>query len=148
MASIEQRVIKLRIECFDLPPHDWGGHAEIWLGIQCGKEVVQEVKLPTQDVVFEAELRVDGDPAHGRPNFLGPYAQGSAQDRFLYLCWGRRHFGLWAGFRRAKISLSGLNWEDIDSNRLMARVRCTDAKGGPSCASLKGDFVTWSSLPE
>jgi len=145
MPKQEPRVIRLTIECIDLPPHDWGGHPEIWLGIQCGKDVVQELKLPSTAVAFQAELRVAEGPSQNSPNFLGPYAQGPAQDRFVYLCWGSRHGGAWAGFRRAKLPLSGLTWESIQSDRLLAKVRCTDAKGGPICASLRGDVVSWSS---
>ena len=142
MPNNEKRIVELTIECFNLPVHDWGGHSEIWLGIQEGKEVVQEVRLPADGVVFRADLRVAEEPSP-TPNFLGPYAHGSVQDRFLYLCWGRRYGGAWVGFRRAKIPLTGLTWEMLQSGRLLARVRCTDAKGGPSCATLKADFVTW-----
>ena len=144
----EQRTVKLTIECVELPPHDWGGHAEIWIGIQQGKDVVQAVQLPVETVVFGAELRVGNDSTQGVPNFLGPYAQGSAQDRFVYLCWGQRHFGLWAGFRRAKLPLSGLSWADLETNHVHAKVRCTDAKGGPICATVRQEFVTWSAAAE
>jgi hypothetical protein len=144
LPSREHRIIKLAIECFDLPPPDWGGHAEIWLGIQHGKDVVQEVKLPAQAVVFDAELRLATDSSQDDPNFLGPYAQGPSQDRFVYLCWGRREGGYWVGFRRAKLPLSGLTWEDLESDRMLARVRCTDTKGGPICAKLRGEYVAWS----
>ena len=144
MSSGNQRIIELSIKCIDLPAHDWGGHSEIWLGIQCGKDVVQEVKLPIEFVVFHAELRLGNNPIQGPPNFLGPYAQGTTQDRFVYLCWGRRLGGAWVGFRRAKLRLSGLNWADLESSRLSVNVLCTDAKGGPVCATLKGEFVTWT----
>jgi len=137
MAGSEQRVIELKIECVDLPPHDWGGHSEIWLGIQCGKEVVQEVKLPIESAVFKADLRVTEDSAGTNPNFLGPYAHGTPQDRFVYLCWGRPYGGHWVGFRRVKLRLSRLNWDSLETNRLHIRVHCTDDKGGPVCAGTE-----------
>ena len=145
MPHPDQRTIKLTIECLDLPPHNWGGHPEIWLGIQRGKEVEQEVKLPAERIVFEAELRVAGDPSHGASNFLGPYAQGTVQDRFTYLCWGWRHFGMWVGFRRIKLPLSGLTWDEVATGSVVAHLRCTDAKGGPICATVRGEYLTWSS---
>ena len=146
--SQEQRIVKLTIECIDLPTHDWDGHAEIWLGIQQGKDVVQAVKLPIETVVFDAELRVGNDSSQGAPNFLGPFAQGSAQDRFVYLCWGSRHLGLWAGFRRAKLPLSKVTWTDIEQNHVHVSVLCTDAKGGPICATIRDEFITWSAPKE
>jgi uncharacterized protein DUF5990 len=145
MPVADQRVISVKIECFDLPPHDWGGHAEIWLGIQRGKEVVQEVKLPANGVAFAADLRVSADSSSAVPNFLGPFAQGPVHDRFIYLCWGHLESGVWVGFRRAKLPLTGLTWLDLACERLLARVRCTDAKGGPICASLRRDSLSWTS---
>ena len=145
MPSQDHRIIKLKIECFDLPPHDWGGHSEIWLGIQRGRDVVQEVKLPAEAVSFDAELRAAPGISQENPNFLGPYAQGPVRDRFIYLCWGGRAGGGWAGFRRAKLPLVELTWESLESNHLLARVRCTDAKGGPVCATLRGEYLTWTS---
>ena len=139
-------IITLTIECSELPPHDWGGHAEIWLGIQRGKVVEQAVKLPVDSVMLTAELRVAGEAETGNPNFLGPYAQGTVQDRFVYLCWGRWHGPHWVGFRRAKLPLSGLSWDGLRSDRVHMKVRCTDKKGGPVCATLRDEFVTWVSV--
>ncbi len=141
MANSDQRVIKLTIECIDLPAHNWDGHSEIWLGIQSGKDVVQQVRLPAAKAEFHAELRVAGEDA---PNFLGPFAHGTVQERFLYLCWGQPHFGHWAGFRRAKLPLTGLTWAALESNHLRAVVRCTDSKGGPICATVKPPFLSWT----
>ena len=140
MANTDQRIIHLTIECVELPPPDWGEHSEIWLGIQSGKDVVQQVKLPADKVMFEAELRVTGEAT---PNFLGPFAHGTVQERFVYLCWGQPHLGHWAGFRRVKIPLTGLTWENLKSDRLHAQLRCTDSKGGPICATVKGDVLNW-----
>jgi len=148
MSGREPRTINLRIECTDLPRHDWEGHAVIWLGIQRGKEVVQEVRLPAGAITFDAELRVSADGADGMPNFLGPYAHGTSRDRFIYLCWGCRHTDVWVGFRRAKLSLSQLTWEMLQSNRVLAKVHSTDAKGGPICATIRSEYVTWSSAAD
>ncbi len=138
--------MKLTIECVDLPQQNWDGHREIWLGIQQGKDVVQEVKLPVETASFRCELRVGNDSSQGSPNFLGPCAQGTVQDRFVYLCWGYRHLGMWAGFRRAKLPLGHLTWVNIEDNQVHVTVRCTDPKGGPICATVRDEFVSWSSL--
>lgn len=143
MAS-QQRVVKVSIECTDLPDAKWGGQSEIWIGIQNGKEVVQQVRLPAASVVFEFELKVGNDESDPVPNFLGPYAQGSKGDRFVYICWGMPYFGRWSGFRRAKIPLAGLDWASIKSNSVTGKLKCTDAKGGPICATVKPDYFAWS----
>lgn len=143
MSSDTNRLVKVEIDCIDLPSADWGGHGQIWLGIQEGKSVVQAVRLPSDDIRFLAELRVEVSAATGKPNFLGPFAHGTPQERFLYLCWGQPFGGGWAGFRRAKLPLGSLSWEDLSTGTVKLTVRCTDAKGGPACATLKGDALSW-----
>jgi Family of unknown function (DUF5990) len=140
----EPRIIKVHIECRELPPPGWGGYGDTWIGIQEGKEVVQRVKLPADSVTFEAELRVGNDDSEASPNFLGPYAQGPKDGRFLYVCWGQLHLGRWVGFRRAKLPLTGLDWSAIKSNVVRGTLKCTDPKGGPICATVKPDHFSWS----
>ncbi len=134
--------VKVVFHCVDLPDANWDGHREICLGVQCGKQVVQAVKLPIETATFELEFRVD--LSGERPNFLGPFAQGTPQERFAYLCWGHFHGPAWIGFRRAKIPLGGLTHEQLSGGEVRATISCTDAKGGPVCATLKGEFVQWS----
>lgn len=137
------RVVRASIECSELPPAEWGGHSEIWIGVQSGKEVVQRVKLPAESALFEIELKVANDNSEPHPNFVGPFAQGKPQDRFLYVCWGRPGFGGWIGFRRAKLPLAGLTWKSIESNVVRGRLKCTDPKGAPICATVKGEHFSW-----
>ncbi|MBL8047552.1 MAG: hypothetical protein JNJ45_02615 [Chthonomonas sp.] len=137
------RTLGVRIRCIDLPVPDWGGHGEIWIGIQSGKDVVQRVKLPADSITFEAELRLGNEPGAAPPNFLGPFAQGTVQERFIYVCWGRPSFGGWSGFRRAKLPLTGISWEMVASGAVTGTFVCTDAKGGPTCATVKPDRLTW-----
>ncbi len=139
------QVVRILIECINLPPSNWDGHAAISVGIQQGKEVVQGAQLPAESVSFEAELRVGNEPTDERPNFLGPFAFGTPQERFLYVCWGEIGLGGWRGFRRAKLPLNGLGWEDIQSPIIRAQLNCTDAKGGPICATVKPTHLVWSS---
>lgn len=137
------QLVRVTIECTSLPPAEWGGHDQIWLGVQKGKDVEQAVKLPQDVVSFELELRVEGE-ADQLPNFLGPFAQGTSKDRFLYLCWGAYHQGQWHGFRRAKLPLAEITWDMIRTGHLVAKLNATDAKGGPICATVKGDRLKWS----
>lgn len=135
-------IVHLKIECIELPDANWGGHSEIWVGIQRGKDVVQAVKLPVETVFFEVELRATVG-ANGLPNFLGPFANGTTTDRFVYLCWGKWVFGTWVGFRRAKIRLSHLDWRDLESGVLRLQLKCTDAKQAPICATIPAPLVSW-----
>ncbi len=140
----EPRTVTVQILCTDLPDANWGGHAGICVGIQKGKDVEQVVQLPASSVTFQAELRVGNDESEPAPNFLGPFAQGPKGDRFLYICWGTMAFGRLMGFRRAKLPLSELTWASIASGQVSATLRCTDAKGGPVCATVKHDRLQWS----
>lgn len=137
----EEVIIKATFTCIDLPDANWDGHGQIWLGVQRGKEVVQAVKLPLETATFELEFRVD--LSGERPNFLGPFAHGTPQERFAYLCWGHFHGPAWVGFRRAKIPLGSVTHDQLATEKIHATIHCTDAKGGPVCATLKGDLVRW-----
>ena len=98
------------------------------------------------DITFEFEISVDNSGAS--PNFLGRYAQGPKDARFVYvnsgtyaggvhLCWGRR----------AKISLMGVTGKQINdildgkAGPLVTEFYGTGKDGGPTCASVKG--IEW-----
>jgi hypothetical protein len=138
----DEAILKATFMCIDLPNANWDGHGQIWLGVQRGKEVVQAMKLPIETANFGLEFRVD--LSGERPNFLGPFAHGTPQERFAYVCWGQFHGPAWIGFRRAKIPLSGLTKEQLAKGEIQATISCTDAKGGPVCATLKSDYVQWN----
>ncbi len=143
-----QREIKVLIHCRDLPGSKFQERTGVRLGIQKGTDVIEDVPADAEGVTFTAPLRVTRNPASGRPNFLGPFAQGTAGERFIYLCWGERRGGNWDGFRRAKLHLSHLSWESIekaieDGSTIEAVVNVTDAKGGPLCASVREDKIEW-----
>jgi hypothetical protein len=121
----------------------------VYLGIQRGKEVVETVPADRRHATFAAEFRL-GRNRDGSPNFLGPYAQGTAADRFFYLSWGTmRRSGTFEMFRRLKIRLGHLSWRKIRpavARQMPIRVelRLTDAKGGPLCATPPATHVKWS----
>lgn len=92
---------------------------------------------------FDFALRVAARPAGGGPNFLGPYAQGSPADRFVYVNSGTsagQAGSCWT--RRAKVRLSGIGWELVEEvlaasgARLEARIEGAGRDGGPACASV------------
>lgn len=120
-------------------------------GLQKGRgsdyETVQTQRSKKEDLRFEFNVEVK-EGKDGGPNFLGPFAQGPPDERFVYL-----DIGTYAGqtgtpwSRRLKIPLRGITWKSIEqaarsSQTLEARVPGTGKDGGPSCATIK-PFAGW-----
>jgi hypothetical protein len=119
-------------------------------GLQRGSgndyEVVQKQRSAKGNLKFEFAVRVR-EGKDGAPNLLGPFAQGPAQQRFVYI-----GIGTYAGqtdthwSRRLKVPLQGITWEMIKKARtLAARVPGTGKDGGPTCATVK-PFSGWSPI--
>ncbi|HKP74988.1 MAG TPA: DUF5990 family protein [Longimicrobiaceae bacterium] len=111
--------------------------------VQRGKgELVEPSAVSADAMVFDLTVRV-AEGKDGRPNFLGPFAQGTPADRFVYL-----NSGTYAGqaetpwSRRAKLKLAGIGWEMVDEALatpgavLEARIEGTAGDGGPCCATV------------
>ena len=139
-----EREIDLRIVLVAPPPG-------VDFALQKGKgndyEVDQTQRSGSTDLRFTFSLRVR-EGKDGGPNFLGPFAQGTAEDRFVYL-----DIGTFAGqrdtewSRRLKIPLRSISWELIDqlsgaTKILEARVIGKGRDGGPSCGTAK-PFDGW-----
>jgi|CXWL01.1.fsa_nt_gi hypothetical protein len=111
--------------------------------VQSGKdELLPPVATSSDELRFEFELRVQPGP-DGRPNFLGPCAQGPRNGRFVYVNSGGRAGetgSVWD--RRAKLSLMSIDWALLDTlnaqpGALLEGVMLGRAKdGGPACASV------------
>jgi hypothetical protein len=117
-------------------------------GIQHGGGAHYETRFVQQaqqgDVVFDFSLRVADNRKDGLPNFKGPFAQGPAEARFIYI-----DVGSYAGqkdtpwSRRMKVPLQGITWELIrrvtskPGQKLAARIPGTGKDGGPNCATVK-----------
>jgi len=122
--------------------------ADIDYGLQQGGgsnyETVQTQRSTGRDLRFNFSVRVR-EGKDGQPNFLGPFAQGPAQERFVYL-----DIGTYAGqkntgwSRRLKIPLRGITWELVEKGKtLETRVPGKAKDGSPSCATVK-PFAGWS----
>ena len=112
--------------------------------VQRGKcELLPPVKSSASELIFE--FPIDVDVSSGVPNFLGAYAQGPKDARFIYVnsgtyaneqdsCWGRR----------AKLSLMSITEKQVEDTlasktaRLETSFAGTGKDGGPTCASVKG----------
>jgi hypothetical protein len=107
------------------PIHDTGEPYR--LGLQRGKDDVQEgVLLAGGGLAFDIVLRVKPGADPERPVFLGEFAHGPADARFLHLGWKPDRPG-W--INRAKAPLSGITWAQIREAQACGRPLIADATG-------------------
>ena len=154
--KVPRAVLRLRVVCTRLPGLRFADAQDpaapvkepVHLGMQRGKEVIEETPAQESPVTFAPEFEVVRG-TDGQPDFRGPYAQGTRGARFFYLSWGvKGRQGPFMMFRRLKVGLSHLQWKDIesflDSGRPMTVIlKLTDARGGPLCATPPANHVTW-----
>jgi hypothetical protein len=113
--------------------------------LQKGKDELVDVVLSTgKNIEFSLGLRVRENAKTGSPNFLGEFVQGTAEQRFFYICVGKyagQENTEWA--RRVKIHVSTITWKQIHSllanpkKTLLAGYEATLPDGSPSCASVQ-----------
>ncbi|WP_037869269.1 DUF5990 family protein [Streptomyces sp. NRRL S-813] len=82
----------------------------------------------------------------------GPYVQGRAGERFVYLSWGTVDGpGTFTMFRRAKLLLGAVPADVLDAavrtGLLVGRLGLTDAHGCPLCARVVPPDITWTAEP-
>ena len=139
-----ERQVTLRV-IVERPP------SGVEFGVQEGHgsnyRTVQKQRFTKEDLRFEFPIRAK-EGKDGQPNFLGAFAQGPANARFIYL-----DIGTYAGqtntqwSRRLKIPLAGITWPMIErasdaSVIIEARVSGTGKDGGPTCGTVK-QFSGW-----
>jgi hypothetical protein len=148
--------ITIRFVCRRLPgwricdahPGQPNSREPVWLGIQRGREVINAVPANRRQVIFDAPFRVEKCGREG-VQFYGPFAQGRAGERFVYLSWNVRHpDGRLEMFRRLKIPLWDFCRPQIShalrtGKPLVALLELTDKSGGPLCGSARAPHLTW-----
>ena len=87
---------------------------------------------------FDFELAVDEAPDR-RPNFIGPFACGPRDKRFVYLSWPR--LGGCGYVNRVKIRLTDLDWPKIEE--AIARGLALEADASGRTAGGGTVPVTW-----
>jgi hypothetical protein len=144
-------ILEVQFVCHTLPRSGSPALACRRLGIQEGKEVVQDVPFEGQaGVHFAFSVQVVVDPASGAVVFKGKYVQGPRSDPFIYLCWGDRlEAGGWEAVGRSKIPLGAVPSAQIqqalqEGGALRARIGLSDWRGNPAFATLKADHVEWA----
>ena len=128
--------VPIRIKIEDPP-------SGVVMKVQKGKTELLDPSTSGQALTFEFEITVDlsGECL----NFLGPFAHGPKDARFVYV-----NSGSYAGAngtvwnRRAKLSLMSISREAVEevlasgTARIETSVNGTGPDGGPVCASVKG----------
>ena len=110
-------------------------------------KTVQTQRSKTSDLTFTFTVRAKQN-TNGEPTLLGPFTQGPAHGRFVYI-----DIGTYAGQtqttigRRLKVPLSGITWDMVEqasgSTRILeTRVPGPGRDGGPNCATVK-PFAGW-----
>lgn len=121
--------------------------AGVLMKVQRGKnELLEPIRSAATRLEFEFDITVD--LSGGTPNFLGKFAQGPKDARFVYVnsgtCAGQIGT-LWT--RRAKLSLMSISKKQIETVigtlglRFETTIEGVARDGGPVCASVKG--VEW-----
>ena len=113
------------------------GYCNVHVGVQRGQEVVLTVP-GDQELHTEIEIAV----RQGR--FSGPFVHGRNGERFVYLSWGELDGDDFRMFRRAKLQMDHLDADSLDGRTVEARLSLTDAKGHPTCASLRPPDIEWT----
>jgi len=98
---------------------------------------------------FPVTVRRDDDGF----DFAGPFVRGGRDDRHVGLAWGDAPGdGTLRLFRGVKMRLVDVDPALIEAalrpgQRLVARIRLTDATGNPICARVHPPYLTWSAEP-
>jgi len=112
-------------------------------------ETVQVQRSTGHDLTFEVPVEIKGNKQTNElPDFKGPFVQGPALGRFIYLDIGSYagDGNSWSG--RLKIPLTGIEWSMLDEaaaqpeSALETSVPGTGKNGMPNCATVK-PFGGW-----
>ena len=144
MTRADQPELPLRITVVDPVPG-------VRLCLQSGRSDLVEASVSTaSEVCFDFRVRIGAPQPDGRPNFLGPCAQGPPAGRFVYI-----NAGASAGQpgtpwnRRAKIPLGGISAEQVSAalrqpgGLLEVRYPGRGRDGGPTCATVRLPPGAW-----
>jgi hypothetical protein len=103
-----ERELPLRVVLLRPPPG-------VTFAVQRGRsELLPPSRASDEALVFDLTVRV-APGKDGAPNLLGPFAQGTPADRFVYVNSGTaagQAGSCWS--RRAKVRTGGIGWERVD----------------------------------
>ena len=147
----------VRIEGHDLPGLSCGpgpdypdGHHNVHVAVQRRAKPAELLDLTPADVdeaIWSLDCAVEAGPDGF--DIKGPYVQGPAGARFIYLSWGVvDNAGAFTMFRRAKLWLDAAPVDAVNramsTEVLVGRLGLTDEAGQPRCASVRPPLIEWS----
>jgi hypothetical protein len=144
---VQIRIVGTDLPGRECPPgHNFPGYSNVHIAMQTKRRPPELLGLQACDapeVAWTIECDVTGT------DIRGPYIQGRPGERFIYLNWGSvDDSGDMEMFRRAKLMLDAVPADVLgaaaDSGMLIGRLRLTDAKGQPMCASVRPPAIEWS----
>jgi hypothetical protein len=148
MSTTSRTTVAVRIVGHRPPGLAWSCYQGIHVGVQRRPgEVVGLVRGDADEAVFDLAIDVVRDERG--VDFRGSFVQGRRGERFLYLSWGEVGPGGGFGmFRRAKLFLAPLAEPETAGSlgpgtRVEASLELTDARGAPTCASVRPPLVHW-----
>ncbi len=113
--QMETRIVNLRLTCLDRPPARIGGVA-VEFGLQDKLQELEPGVVVNEDGV-QFDLTIQASETGGRPSirFRGPFVHGPPTVPFLYLSLRPAGGPPNAWIKRLKISLAGIDWEQIEA---------------------------------
>ena len=144
----EEQEITIEIVCTHLPGLRYDDRGPVHLGIQQDEKIVEAAPADRDCIVFRPSLRVRPH-TDGSANFLGPFAHGPREERFIYLNWVIVRNGTPVEqVGRVKLHLKHIGWKDVQKvaarkKPLNVTLQLTNDKGKPVFASVRSDKAKW-----
>jgi hypothetical protein len=132
--------INIILKCVHFPGIAFDDKHPVFVGVQRGKEIVDAVPGDTDVAMWTLPVQVKGG-RDGKPDFTGPSVYGKPGDRFIYVVWFE-NVGGGERFRRAKIKLSHLTWDQVAGD-IEAELTMTDGRGTPISGTVKKEWIQW-----
>jgi hypothetical protein len=109
----ETLTVRLRIICLNPPLEPCDGQPTVF-GLQ-DKHGALQAGQPRADGSLEFAFDLQAKLAkNGATNFLGAYAHGTVDQRFVYLSLGFASDSAQGWIRRLKVPLSSIHWEQVE----------------------------------
>jgi hypothetical protein len=137
--------VRVEVHGVELPGRRFDCYEGVQVGMRVGKDVVGVVPGDAAEAWWDTDVQVR-ELDDGGYDFTGPAVHGRRGDRSVKLAWMDGDGEL---FRAAKLRLDRVPVDVVTAalradGCLVAMVRLTDARGGPTCASVPPGLITWT----